>query len=443
MACALRQGMFQKKVLLLEKHTLMGGLNSYYYRKVGDKRIRIDTGLHALTNFTPKGEKSSKVLPQILKQFRISHDELKLKEQSFSKVIIDGTEVLFSNDLSLLTDQISKKFPAELDNFLKFIPFVQDADLRLYKDQNLSGLELLRKYFKDPLFIRMISFPIFCYGSSWEDDLDAYLFVTMFRSIYLEGFARPQGGIKTLIDLMLERISQCPTVEIQKSAAVRDLCFENDLWKISTQTSYYAPLVFSSLGYPETKLLAGENIKEEWVSPISFVEVIFMFQDRHKGDHPETIIFFNEDSKSIFRGARDFVDYPMGVICQLENYQDSAEEDTVIKITFCGNFKKWNESDSASYETEKQKVIETAQKILNKYLPLDQRVPLYIDCFTPRTIKKYTSHLAGSVYGSQIKFKHGRCDLKNMILIGADQGNLGITGSILSGTDMANQFSLK
>ena len=47
MSAALRLGMFGKKVALVEKHYVVGGLNSFYARK-GRK---FDVGLHAVTNW--------------------------------------------------------------------------------------------------------------------------------------------------------------------------------------------------------------------------------------------------------------------------------------------------------------------------------------------------------------------------------------------------------
>jgi len=47
LAAAARLAMFGKKVLLVEQHYVVGGLNSFYARK-GKK---FDVGLHTLTNY--------------------------------------------------------------------------------------------------------------------------------------------------------------------------------------------------------------------------------------------------------------------------------------------------------------------------------------------------------------------------------------------------------
>jgi monoamine oxidase len=59
LSAALRLAMFGKKVLVLEKHYVVGGLNSFYARK-GRK---FDVGLHAVTNFpSPSSGKTSPLL---------------------------------------------------------------------------------------------------------------------------------------------------------------------------------------------------------------------------------------------------------------------------------------------------------------------------------------------------------------------------------------------
>ena len=69
LAAGVRLAMFEERVCVLERHYLWGGLNSFYKR--GGRLF--DTGLHALTNFVPKGTRGTP-LGRVLRQLRISHD---------------------------------------------------------------------------------------------------------------------------------------------------------------------------------------------------------------------------------------------------------------------------------------------------------------------------------------------------------------------------------
>ena len=75
-------------------------------------------------------------------------------------------------------------------------------------------------------------------------------------------------------------------------------------------------------------------------------------------------------------------------------------------------------------------------------LDLDQH-RIAKDMFTPRTVRKYTGHLNGAIYGAPKKIKDGLTHLENLYLAGTDQGFLGIVGAMLSGISMANLHVLQ
>ena len=55
LAAGIRLAHFGKNVLILERHNVVGGLNSYYSF---DAR-KFDVGLHAVTNWVPPGTKGT------------------------------------------------------------------------------------------------------------------------------------------------------------------------------------------------------------------------------------------------------------------------------------------------------------------------------------------------------------------------------------------------
>jgi phytoene dehydrogenase-like protein len=65
------------------------------------------------------------------------------------------------------------------------------------------------------------------------------------------------------------------------------------------------------------------------------------------------------------------------------------------------------------------------------------------DTFTPRTIKKYTNHTNGALYGSPQKSRTGSTPFKNLYLAGTDQGYIGIVGAMLGGIAVANNRILR
>ena len=53
LAAGIRLAYYDQKVCVLERHTTIGGLNVFYRLRGRD----YDVGLHAVTNFTPRGAK--------------------------------------------------------------------------------------------------------------------------------------------------------------------------------------------------------------------------------------------------------------------------------------------------------------------------------------------------------------------------------------------------
>ena len=50
----------------------------------------------------------------------------------------------------------------------------------------------------DPHLVEALLLPALYYGSPTEEDCDGQTFAVLFRSVFLEGLSRPEGGIRTL-----------------------------------------------------------------------------------------------------------------------------------------------------------------------------------------------------------------------------------------------------
>ena len=61
------------------------------------------------------------------------------------------------------------------------------------------------------------------------------------------------------------------------------------------------------------------------------------------------------------------------------------------------------------------------------------------DTFTPTTIRRFTGHDQGTVYGATHKTLDGSTHLPNLHLCGTDQGFIGIIGAMMGGVSIANR----
>jgi phytoene dehydrogenase-like protein len=446
LAAGIRLAMFDKKVVILEKHSIPGGLNSYYQRRNFDKGgIRqFDVGLHALTNFIKKGEKG-KPFSKLLKQLRLSYDDFKLCPQSYSKIQFPETELKFSNDFEMLQTEVHTKFPQQIDQFNVLVEKVKtfnELDLTIGYS---SSREVLKSVLSDELLIEMLLCPLLIYGSAWEDDMDFAQFVIMFKSLYFEGFSRPEGGVRTIISLLINKFTDLGG-EIRFKTPVNKILTKNgEAYGVNAGgEELLAPVVLSSIGYPETANITPDIETRPRVGAMTFLESIFVYDKKIPLEtNDSTIVFYNNAPKYAYRPAKNFFDSTSAVVCFPDNYEPLKREgEGTVRITYMANYDQWFNLDRKQYDDMKDKVGESALELVKKLNPGFDGKLLFKDIFSPTTIERYTWHLNGTVYGSIDKTRDGKTPVKNLFIIGTDQGFLGIVGSMLSGISMANLHGL-
>jgi phytoene dehydrogenase-like protein len=449
LAAGIRLAMFDKKVIILEKHTIPGGLNSYYQRRNFDQGgvRQFDVGLHALTNFIKKGEKG-KPFSKLLKQLRLSYDDFKLCPQSYSKIHFPNTVLKFSNDFELLVTEVSEKFPKEIDNFVSLVEKVKsfnELDLSL---GYTSSRETLKNIIKDETLIEMLLCPLLIYGSAWEDDMDFAQFVIMFKSLYFEGFSRPEGGVRTIISLLMEKLKNTGA-EVRFRAAVSSIVTGPNGKVIGVDVGgefIEAPLVLSSIGFPETVRITPslETIASPRVGAMTFMESIFIYDKKiPQSVNDSTIVFYNDSLKYAYRPATNYFDSNSAVVCFPDNYEShNTQGEGVVRVTYMANYSQWRELDRVTYDQKKDLVSASAENLVKRLAPGFDGKILFKDIFSPLTVERYTWHLNGTVYGSIDKTRDGSTKVPGLFIIGTDQGFLGIVGSILSGISIANLHGL-
>ena len=455
MAAGIRFARFGQKVLILEKHSKIGGLNSYYHRK---GRL-LETGLHAVSNFAPPEDKHAP-LNRLLRQLKIPRRNLILHEQYSSEILFpDRKSLCFSNDFNLLLKQITKSFPDSIKQFEKMVAELDQYDPFIPRPK-ISARQFVSSFLQDKLLVEMLFCPLMFYGASQEDDMDLSQFVILFRAILQEGFFRPEGTIKEFLDLLLTHYKSFGG-EIELTGGVKEILAENN--KVSGVRTASGEIILcesliSTAGLPETKKLFptsdtaatfSTSDVDQLSGRLSFIESIYLLDKSACENLPKdrTIIFFNLSEKFSYHRPDDAVDLNSGVICFPGNFQGNKEEDTVqLRVTHIANYDKWrhayNNDDKTLYPAMKTQWVEKSKKVIGKIIGNYSENIVYEDSFTPVTIERYTSRSQGAVYGSPEKIKDGKTNFENLYIAGTDQGYLGIVGSMLSGVTMVNQHIL-
>ncbi len=345
-AAGIRLAHFGKKVCIFERHYAPGGLNSFYAK---DGR-KYDVGLHAMTNFVKPGVKRAP-LNRILRQLRISREELGLHEQLGSRVAFPGRDLRFDNDFGLLESEVAREFPRQVDGFQKLVRVVEAFDDSVFNYPYQSAREAVRKCISDPALEDMIFCPLMYYGSATEDDMDFGQFVVMFKSIFLEGFARPREGIRNIIKLLLKRYKEEGGIRRMRTgvAKIKVESGKVDRLVLDSGEEVLAKVVLSSVGLSETYALCGPPLETEKPAPkagrLAFTETISVFEEEPLtfGWGDDTIVFFNSRDRFAYRGAEDPVDLTSGVICIPNNfdYGGNGLPEGIVRVTCLANYDTW------------------------------------------------------------------------------------------------------
>ena len=445
LAAGIRLAYYEKKVCIVEKHYRVGGLNSFY--NLGGRKF--DVGLHAMTNYVPKGVKL-RPLPKLLRQLKLKAEDFALCPQQTSVIEFPEKTLRFNNDFDFFVQEVIDNFPRQADNFQKLLKTIFEyAELNL-DAKPISAREVVSSVISDTLLSDMIFCPLMFYGNAQENDMEFGQFVIMFKSIFCEGFARPQAGVRQILDVLVKKYKACGG-ELKMRCAVTSLkCVNGRVESVLLENSEVltADKILSSAGYVETmKLLTdhGSSKFNSHAGQLSFVEFILVLnKEPAEMGYNTTIVFYNNSDRFDYRKPDELVDVSSGVICCPNNFQfENPLPEGMIRITNLANFALWNRLGEEEYRAQKAAWLEAMLKEVVKFVPDFRDSIIFTDIFTPKTIHRFTGRINGAVYGTPNKIKTGRTHLDNLFICGTDQGFLGIVGAMLSGISMANLHVLQ
>ncbi len=446
LAAALRLARCGKRVGLWERHSRLGGMNSWYLRK---GRV-LDTGLHALTNFASPQDTAAP-LNQLLRQLRLRRQDLHLTPQQRSRILFPQGEIVLTNDFSSVAEQIRRLFPQDFPGFTALVEELRQRGYHSTTPQGDSANALLERYLASPLLRDMLRFPVFFYGCPTRSDMEATAFATMFRSIFLEGLGRPAGGMRPFLETLEARLRQ-EQVSLHLGEGVKEILLDAQgrTRGILTDQGEEIPVsqVISTLGARETAALCppGTCPALEQCPPgeICFLEAIFSLPNPPASyGFQDAVLFLCRQNRFSYSPTSHGENQAL-LVCAPGNYQgeDTSPEATLLRISAMTQKELWKKTqDPATYAQRKRQAAEALRQALEEYFPAMAQEATLLDAFTPHTIHAFTGHANGAIYGSPQKVPQGDTGLPGLTLAGTDQGLLGIVGAMLSGVLAANALA--
>lgn len=451
LAAGIRLAYFDRRVCVLERHTTIGGLNSFY-RLRGRNH---DVGLHAITNYAAPGTRTGP-LSKLLRQLRLRWDDFALFPQVESRIVFPGKTLRFRNDFSFFEQQVADCFPSQIDRFRRLTYMIDEFD-ELNLEQNekaFSARQVLGEHLSDPLLIEMLLCPLMFYGSASARDMDFNQFVIMFKSIFREGFARPMQGVRQILKHLVRRFRSLGG-ELRLRAGVKRIVTDGTRATgvvLEDGTELSAKHILTSAGYIESMQLLDNPPAHEVVpvgalqpGDVTFVETISIL-DRLPVElgHTDTIVFYNDTPRFHYENPSEPCDVRSGIVCSPNNFQyPQPLAEGSIRITALAHKSHWFQQSEPAYIADKRRWYDRIVESAIRFVPDFRPHVVDADVFTPRTIRKFTGHINGCVYGAPKKHLSGRTHLENLFICGTDQGFLGIVGSMLSGISIANLHVLK
>ncbi|MDX1944285.1 MAG: NAD(P)/FAD-dependent oxidoreductase [Pirellulaceae bacterium] len=448
LAAGIRLAYYEQKVCILERHYTIGGLNSFYRLRGRD----YDVGLHAVTNFASRGDKKGP-FSRLLRQLRMSWDDFALAPQVGSSIAFPGVRLDFHNDVRLLASEVAREFPHQKDNFQRLLGQIADYDDLNQEMFELSARQILAETITDPLLVEMLLCPLMWYGNARENDMDWGQFCIMFRAIFLEGMGRPFAGIRLILKNLVRRFRALGG-ELKLRAGVSRIKVEDGRAVgvvLENGEELSARTILSSAGSVETLRMCENFAAPEPIRSgrLSFVESISILDRPPKSiGCDKTIVFFNDSPQFHWHTPEtELCDVRTGVICSPNNFaydqSDGELADSQIRITALAHFDRWQALGEERYQIEKLRWYDRMVASAVRFVPDFRSRVIDTDTFTPTTIRRFTGHDNGAIYGAPRKQLDGTTPVAGLYICGTDQGYVGIIGSIISGISMANRHCLR
>ena len=446
LAAGIRLAHFGKRVGVFESHTKAGGLNSWYER--GGHVF--DTGLHAFTNFAAP-EDHAAPLNRTLRQLRLRRDDLRLCSQSHSTIRCGTTELLLDNDFDAFRQRIVKQFPEDQAGFETLLQRIEQCAYADAPQPKRPAREVLAEHLKSRRLQDLLCLPVFFFGNAWGDAMPFGAFATLFKSIFVEGFARPQDGMRPVIELLTSRLQEAGA-ELALGCGIQKINLDNsgNFKSILDNSGQFhaAEWCLSTIGAVETRKLLGDNdvpapLSKAQPGDVQFVEALFELDEA-------PVTYGLTDCMQFIGLGPNFAFRPMSanapmdslLVCVPDNYCGVTPTRMLrlsAPIASLGPL----HSDLCGIAMSSGIKSILAQMLLvqlGAFYPRLAGHAKFLDLYTPYTFHRFTGHANGAIYGSPNKFVDSATGIPGLTLAGTDQGLLGIVGALLSGVLAANRI---
>ncbi|MFT3828490.1 MAG: FAD-dependent oxidoreductase [Opitutaceae bacterium] len=417
-----------RKILLLEHHYQLGGLATWFRRKGGHI---FDVSLHGF----PIG-----MIKSCRKYWtaEIADSIEQLKGIRFVNPQFDITTTFDREDFTRI---LSEKFGVPRAKVEEFFATLRAMN---YYDRNTETTgEFFERFFPGRSDVaRLLMEPIaYANGSTLEDLAITYGIV--FSNFMSKGVYTFRGGTDVLVEKMAAEL-QRNGVDIRKQVMVERIVSASVDGKrrvtavVANGREIRCGAVLSNANIKNTifRLAGAENFAPEFVQEAEAVRIspssCQVYFGIRKGETIPHIgdLIFTSDAPSFsstelvakHTTSRTFsIYYP--------ETRPGTDRYTVV-ASLNAKYGDWSKLTDEEYEAEKKRLIEESLTSLERFLPGVREKIDWVEAATPRTIERYTTHWAGTSFGTKFEGLKTSMELPNQI---AGLHHAGSVGIIMSG----------
>jgi all-trans-retinol 13,14-reductase len=453
------------KVLILEKHSVVGGYASEFVRpKIGS---RFDCSLHKLSGMGIDGN-----LRRTLAEMGADSGlELRFEEDLFEASLADRRFIVAGNPDQAMRELIAS-FPHEEQGIRGFFSDVAIHGRNLYMQfrtmlgefnpdmaqlryahkhlRPLSTLQGIRRHVSDPVLIELLAMPI-QYIGSFPEEVSYPYFLHIVYACHNMQCAYVKGGSQHLSNTLV-RLIESRGGMVMLNARVEQVLLDDDRRAaIGVRTraqSFFGNhvVVNASPEYALNQLMAEYSALDDVrgvvdkLLPANATTTIYLTTDVPPEDvgltAAETWIISERIDELVElrkqarsdpgNAALNESAYWHHSTIEVTNYHrlDSTGGNVVIVNTL-DDIRQWPQRKTPEYRNKKKQALEVLMERLYRHKPELRGHVTYTEVSTPRTYLRYTNNTGGSGYGARVTMEqsghgfHHRFPVSNMTFMSA------------------------
>jgi phytoene dehydrogenase-like protein len=396
LTCANRLARAGHAVLLLEHHTRLGGLATWFKRK----NHIFDVSLHGF----PYG------MVKTCKKYwnkAIRDSIVQLKNIVFDNPQFSLTTTFSRDDFTRILLEKFGIARATVEDFFETV-----GRMNFYDDRTMTTRELFEKFFPGRTDVHRLLMEPITYANGSTLDEPAITYGIVFSNFMNRGVFTFEGGTDRLIGMMADELQRNGVTICTRTLVDRIIVEGGRVKGVEAGGRVIAaPCVVSNSGITNTvdNLAGRQSFSAEFLEKFrqvrvnnSSCQVYFGLKQGESFPHVGDLLFTStarefssEEMLDMETRSRTFSVY----------YPKTRPEhpDYTVVASMNARYDDWAGLEQQAYTAAKQAMIERCYNDLERYIPGIRGKVDWVEAATPRTFNRYTLHTQGTSFGTKFE----------------------------------------